>query len=348
MAGVPLRAILLSELTPAPKSSRLLSQRRFACYSETPVLVDPKTYGEDPDDALGERVYNRVVDLATTLGSLRSDDYLTLQCIGYVEKNMQFCFLYSLPPGCEPPPTPTPPPSLFDLVNSSFKPSVTARIQLAYRLAYSISKIHNEGWLHKGIRSENVLLFPSRWGAPRSLDSPRLVGFDFARKDGPEEYSEKPVLVLPILISISIPWVRPTLVDKGLGRRKTETNIYRHPDALRDPNTTFSREHDYYGLGIVMVEIAVWRCINSILKKHTDLQREECKENDVRKVRDILLDEDSQENHPRDIAFRMGDIYWKVVKTCLKGEFGVPKGAEEQLLLAYQRDVVGELRRCVI
>jgi hypothetical protein len=200
MSGVPLRAVLLSELTPAPLSSQPLSQRRFACYSKMPVLVDPKTYGETSDDPLGERVYNRVADLTTTLGSLRSDDYLTLQCIGYVEKDMQFCFLYSLPAGCEPPLTPTPPPSLFDLVNSSFKPSVTARIQLAYRLAYSISKIHNEGWLHKGIRSENVLFFPSRWGAPRSLDSPRLVGFDFARKDGPEEYSEKPVLVSPIFI----------------------------------------------------------------------------------------------------------------------------------------------------
>jgi hypothetical protein len=200
MSGVPLRAILLSELTSVPGFSQPLSQRRFAYYSKTPVLVDPKTYGETPDDPLGERVYNRVADLTTTLGSLRSDDYLTLQCIGYLEKDMQFCFLYSLPVGCEPPPTPIPPQSLLDLVTSSFKPSVTARIQLAYRLAYSISKIHNEGWLHKGIRSENVLFFPSRWGAPRSLDSPRLVGFDFARKDGPEEYSEKPVLVSIIFI----------------------------------------------------------------------------------------------------------------------------------------------------
>jgi len=97
-----------------------------------------------------------------------------------------------------------------------------------------------------------------------------------------------------------------------------------------------------------MVEIAAWRSIKSILKKHADLQREECKENDVRKVRDILLDEDSQENHPRDIAFRMGDIYWNVVKTCLTGKFGAPEGAKEQLLSVYQRDVVGELSRCII
>ena len=351
MTGIVLRARLLSELSDLPSSLPHASQRRFAYYDKVIVLVDPKTYGENPDDPLGERVFPRVVDLATTLNSPRSDDYATLQCKGYFEENMQFCFIYHLPPGCEPPPTSKPPPSLLEQVTSSFKPSVTARIRLAYHLALSISKIHNDGWLHKGIRSENVLFFPRRWGGPRSLDNPRLVGFDFARKEGPDEYSEKPLLVEPsILTPIFIYSLASfdTLINKNLKRRKTDINIYRHPDALRDPNTTFAREHDYYGLGVVLVEIAVWRSAKSILKKHADLQRGECKENDVRKIRDILLDEDSQENHPRDIAFRMGEIYWNVVKLCLTGDFGVPKSAQEQLTLAFERDVVGQLRRCVI
>ena len=98
----------------------------------------------------------------------------------------------------------------------------------------------------------------------------------------------------------------------------------------------------------MLVEIAVWRSVKKILKNHTDLQREESKESDVRRVREILLDNNSQENHPRDIAFRMGDIYWKVVHLCLTGDFGVPRDANEQLAAVFERDVVEQLRRCVI
>lgn len=110
----------------------------------------------------------------------------------------------------------------------------------------------------------------------------------------------------------------------------------------------FTRTHDYYGLGVVLAEIAVWRSIKTILKKYQDLQREECMEGDIRKVRDILLNEDSLENYPRDIAFRMGDIYRNVVEICLSGDFGVPKAATDQLTTAFSQQVVDRLGECVI
>lgn len=106
--------------------------------------------------------------------------------------------------------------------------------------------------------------------------------------------------------------------------------------------------HDYYGLGIVLFEIAVWRSLKTILKKHENLQKEECKESDVRRVRDIILDEDSLENHPRDIAFRMGDIYCDVIERCLKGDFEVPRAGTDELTAGFSRYVVDRLRECVI
>jgi len=113
-------------------------------------------------------------DLATTLNSLRSDKYVILKLRGYFEdrSNAQFCFVYQLPRGCEVPPTSKTPPSLLEQVTLSFRPSLTARIRLSYRLASSISKIHNEGWLHKGKRGENVFFFPS---GTRSLENPRYI-----------------------------------------------------------------------------------------------------------------------------------------------------------------------------
>lgn len=197
MATVLLRKARLTEIPSPPGSPQPSSQRRFASYANETVLIDPKKYGDDPDDAIGDKVYDRAKDLAETLGSLRSDEFLTLKCKGLFEDNeqRQFCFVYGLPSHCEPPSTRTPPSSLLQYVTSSFKPSVTARIKLAHRLALSIRKIHEEGWLHKGIRSENILFFQPRQNAPRSLDNPRLVGFDFARKEGSGEYSEKPMSV---------------------------------------------------------------------------------------------------------------------------------------------------------
>lgn len=196
MATVILRKARVSELPSTPRPSQPLSDRRFATYANEVVLIDPKRYGEDPDDTIGDKVYDRVKDLAETLQSLRSDEFLSLKCKGFFEDDAkrQFCFVYELPPHCETPLTQTPP-SLLDYVNSSFKPSVTARVRLAYRLALSLRKIHDEGWLHKGLRSENVLFFPTRPNAARSLDHPRLVGFDFARREGPGEYSEKSLSV---------------------------------------------------------------------------------------------------------------------------------------------------------
>lgn len=136
-------------------------------------------------------------------------------------------------------------------------------------------------------------------------------------------------------------------VPDGSVDRDKYTNLYRHPDALRDPDTNFQKVHDYYGLGVVLAEIAVWRPIEKILRRHQELRAEECREGDARRIRDILLDEHSQENHPADIRFRMGEIYYRVVEICLRGNFGAPAD-DIELLAVFARRIVDELGRCVI
>jgi len=168
------------------------TQRRFTTYRGDPVLIDPKTYGQDPEDEAGELVEPRVIELAKMLSTRQFDETMTLQCKGYFEVPPQFFFVYNLPPHCPTPESPNPPPSLFEHLSKNFKPSQTDRLRLAHRLARLVASIHGQGWLHKGIRSENILFFPrQRWGESRNWDNPRLVGFDFARKDGPHQYSEK-------------------------------------------------------------------------------------------------------------------------------------------------------------
>lgn len=106
--------------------------------------------------------------------------------------------------------------------------------------------------------------------------------------------------------------------------------------------------HDYYALGLVLLEIAIWRSLKSILEKHTSLQRDQCSENEIKEVSNIILDEDSRENHLGEIAFRMGDIYRDVIERCLRGDFVRLRDTPDMQTIAFSREVVERLGKCVI
>lgn len=188
-----LRSVNVEEIS-ASLSRELERERRIAKYDGEIVLLDPKTYGENPEDKSGNKVYGRVKDLARELNKISPDEWQTLRCKGWFEDAQKelFYFVYEPPAYCQ---APTEYKTLYQYVGSSFKPSVSDRIQLALTLALAMHQIHQKGWLHKGFRSDHVLFFPKKPRAPRSIEDPRLVGFDFARKDHPGEYSEKPMLV---------------------------------------------------------------------------------------------------------------------------------------------------------
>jgi hypothetical protein len=126
-----------------------------------------------------------------------------------------------------------------------------------------------------------------------------------------------------------------------------EPNLYQHPDALRDPTTRFTKLHDYFSFGIVLVEIVKWHSIQHILRYHYKSEFKECGEEEVKKVREILLDPDSKDNHMADVAFRVGDIYRNVVEVCLTGNFGV-QGTGDELLEEFRRRVVDPLAKCCV
>lgn len=94
-----------------------------------------------------------------------------------------------------------------------------------------------------------------------------------------------------------------------------------------------------------MVEIACWKPMEELLIKYRELRGEECKEEDIKKVREILMDNQAL-GSPRDVAFRMGDIYRGAVEVCLKSDFGADDGPD--LLASFNRRVICELGKCVI
>jgi len=92
-----------------------------------------------------------------------------------------------------------------------------------------------------------------------------------------------------------------------------------------------------------MVEIACWKPLAKVLAQASELEGTECKEDDIRRVREIL----KQYGAPGsgvDIAFRMGSIYRKAVDVCLDGDFDAHDG--QDLLDSFRQRVIAELASC--
>lgn len=189
----------LAEQVGKPRQTRLAWHKDRLSQAKELVLLEPKDYGNNPDDQTGSKVYDRVKELARMLHSLdpsASDESgpRTLKCKGWYEDQAtaQFYFIYHLPPECEAPSADLEVRTLYRWFKTS-TPSVGTRLRLARSLAVTLWRVHAENWLHKGIRSDQVVFFPGRAGKTPGLDHPRLVGFDYARREGAREYSEKPM-----------------------------------------------------------------------------------------------------------------------------------------------------------
>jgi hypothetical protein len=118
-------------------------------------------------------------------------------------------------------------------------------MKLAQTLVASLHSLHLNGWLHKSLNSGNVLLFESSAGF-YDLAEPRIVGFRDSRPDG------------DIWTSLG-PQANPMLNDYA-------HPTYRKPSVDTDGQIWFRRVYDYYSLGTMLLEIGVWRSLNSLLK----------------------------------------------------------------------------------
>ncbi|TVY46158.1 hypothetical protein LOCC1_G003445 [Lachnellula occidentalis] len=220
----------------------------------------------------------------------------------------------------------TPPVSLFDLLSSSPKPRVTDRIRLAHAIANCLLYLHSVNWLHKGLRSHNIVFFPAaskdkeRGGKEVDYSKPYLSGFDFARPARADEMTE-------------IPGDVPAY------------NMYRHPSTQGQgfgPRESFRKSFDIYSLGVVLVELASWQTIDRVLDLEVGRMRTGMK------IRDTLL----EKNRIREVGSNMGEMYERATEKCLAGgsELGILETDDEtsdavaaKLSMAFYEDVVKTL-----
>ncbi|KAL7818558.1 prion-inhibition and propagation domain-containing protein [Trichoderma gracile] len=223
-----------------------------------------------------------------------------------------------------------PPVSLRELLldKAVRKPRVTDRVKLAHALSNCLLHLHAVNWLHKGLRSHNVLFFRSKAGHV-DYTQVYLSGFDFSRPVGSDEVTEIPGY-------------------------DAELDLYRHPRAQSNQGKTRERSKksfDIYSLGVILVELAHWKPVEAVLGIEMRLAKGQS--DVVRHVRRDLLEEDRM----ADVGGEMGMRFEGAARRCLmgEGELGLGAGDDEtgdevaeRLSERYYEDVVKELAAIVV
>ncbi|KAI4244009.1 MAG: hypothetical protein L6R40_003220 [Gallowayella cf. fulva] len=223
--------------------------REVACYKSKPVLVEWKFIDRAHQKELKTRIDQIAVLLAHT-----SDSYLhSLHCIGFLPMDQShhiydedsvcygLVFELMIPATIASPPLPPIRP-LSTLFGATRKPSLNERGGIALALAETVLQLHTSGWLHKGIRSDNVLYFDigdSRW-EHGSADGPYLAGYEYAR---PTNAQTEAMPAIP------------------------DNEIYRHPMSQGLTRANFRRSFDLFALGCVLLEIGLWSHLPDILHR---------------------------------------------------------------------------------
>ncbi|KAL8880562.1 MAG: hypothetical protein Q9198_002057 [Flavoplaca austrocitrina] len=306
LEDVPLRKLIVAppntqtlnvtslQLTPLAFSPIVAGSNYGTILESTKVIVEHKTYDVNKFNVIHEVAANRINRLIALLHEVNDARFKVLRCINYFDETplRRIGMIFKLPPGLDGPPT-----TLLSALSSrasfsSFRPSLDARMRLARALAETVLLLHSINWLHKSIRSETVLLLS---GATTTSPPPR----------GP------PNLEHPVSADSTNP-------DFDLQR-----NIYRHPERWDYPKESFSKIHDIYSLGVVLLEIGLWE---PIIKFDGKKGEESLKEHypNAHATKDRLV-----RHATKRLGFYAGEKYQELVLKCLKGEFGDLSGDDK-------------------
>lgn len=168
----------------------------------------------------------------------------TLDCVGCFEKRgpkSGFGFVYRLPEHTRPEPK-----DLFQLLedgeqHAANQPLLGDKFSLAAAVADFLKQFHIVGWVHESFNPHNIIFFSSQEGSAHSkspdLKSPYFVGLHRSRPSGSIWQTEGP--------------------------EAAGASDYHHPDYMI--NGRYRPEYDYYSLGIVLLEIGLWRTLKEML-----------------------------------------------------------------------------------
>lgn len=320
-------------------------ERTEAKYKGASVWIEWKpneTAGPgQPDGQVDPKIRSRVTKLAALLKqNNRLVRFRAPHCLGYFvddtdeDRESRFGLVFEKPANVSPGTKPT---SLRSLIEASDGPnptveipSLTDRVNLMRLLAETVERLHAVDWLHKGLRSSNILFFSQKTSSddsssPPSINyaDPYVSGFDYSRPATSDELTERPT-------------------------DNPAADIYRHPTVQSNANReessgreSYKKSYDLYSLGIVLLEIAYWKTIDQILG--IDIVTARPKQ--TWPVKERLLTKEKQ--HLRLVKSNNGNTVQSVIRACLEGPtaFGLDKECDEKrdVVAAHLQTRFGEL-----
>lgn len=216
-----------------------------------PVLVERKRVDlPEKEDCNREAILDRLEDIAELINCAdRHNGLRVLHCRGmyHDEVSSAFGMVYDFPdlsvPKTELQCT-TLAKTLERRPDNQELPLLGDRFRLGHDLAISLFRFHSVGWLHKSISSKVVMFFypqDSHWNA--QMNSWYLRGFLHSR-------------------------LNESIITEGL-TSDPESMDYQHPDYLQSlklGSWRYLPKFDYYSLGIVLLEIGLWRSLKDITR----------------------------------------------------------------------------------
>ena len=233
--------------------------RSLAFYDKSAILLEWKSGPRLGDAKILDR---RVSQVAAFLHEIEPS-FHSLPCRGFVKDHEanRYGYVFDLPESLsasnpllgQPSIRPSQPvlPEMHSLRKmldqTGQTPSLNSRLRLSVIILETILNLHTSGWLHKELRSANVILIrqASCADAPLDLSSYEtyVAGYTYARADNPDELTE------PLASS-------------------TEVDVYRHPSSLGDSRRPFSKTFDLFSVGCTLLEIGLWKNLRQILICH--------------------------------------------------------------------------------
>ncbi|GKZ52021.1 hypothetical protein AbraIFM66951_009662, partial [Aspergillus brasiliensis] len=295
-------------------------------YDGSPVLVEQKTVPVSASHNLLEPRIEKIVHLLKASQNIK--ELRTLPCIGYVytqpgegslDIDADYCryeFIYTIHAG--------PILSLHDMLKDMERRkgarrrelSLDKRFDIARTLSRALLYLHAAEWLHKGIRSSNIMFVPSNQPNNGQSGSPYLVGFEYSRVSSHDEGTENQ-------------------------ETTSEDNLYRHPERQGLPAADnepyigktgrFTKDHDIYSLGVTLIEMGLLRSAEYISKRWGEGS-----------FKDFLI-----KTAIPQVTFNMGVTYAEAALHCLESNFySQPGTSNGDGSVAFYKKVVSQLELC--
>jgi hypothetical protein len=244
----------------------------------------------------------------------------TLDCVGFIKLSWDrtrwpgHVLAFKLPANVHPEPV-----SLRRVINDTSNTCglpLGHRFTLALGLTNAVYSLLSVGWLHKGIRSRSILFFKPRDAPPTEnwLPSPKdffLMGFE----------SSRPIDVM--------------YLSGRLEAVELEDKFYVYPKYFHDCTMGYKPGFDLFSLGMVLVEIALWRTSENLMQDVSEQER--------------ALPKDQKEivaNFLIPMVERtVGVVYADCVRLCINGEF-CDQDELRKLLMAFDKQVIANLEKC--